>query len=72
MDEALEGRVMSETENLDQPPVPDDAPEADAAEQRAALEEEAPEYPDHVPFDANEADAAEQGREISLDEDEYR
>ncbi|GAA1535291.1 hypothetical protein GCM10009678_17150 [Actinomadura kijaniata] len=63
---------MSEyTEDL-----PDDAPEADLVEQRAALvddeDEERAEWPRTVPFDADEADAAEQGREVELDEDDYR
>lgn len=63
---------MSETDDLEQP-APEDANEADAAEQRAVLDEEndrvdrAP-----MPDDANEADAAEQRREIRLDEDDYR
>ncbi|MGK5551257.1 hypothetical protein ACSNOI_06550 [Actinomadura kijaniata] len=63
---------MSEyTEDL-----PDDAPEADAAEQRAALvedeDEEGAGWPRTVPFDADEADAAEQDRVVDLDEDDYR
>ncbi|TMQ96229.1 hypothetical protein ETD83_21495 [Actinomadura soli] len=73
---------MSETDDLEQP-APDEAAgagetreanEADAAEQRAALdEEEGPrEWFAQVPDDVNEADAAEQRREVRLDEDDYR
>ncbi|TDD86992.1 hypothetical protein E1293_08560 [Actinomadura darangshiensis] len=72
---------MSETDDLEQPP-PDDvggggaateANEADAAEQRAGLDE-ADDRVDRAPMpdDANEADAAEQRREVRLDEDDYR
>ncbi|XVQ12792.1 hypothetical protein ACQP1W_09615 [Spirillospora sp. CA-255316] len=52
----------------------DDAPEADAAEQRIALrdDEDRPDWPQPVPFDADEADAAEQRRVVELDEDDYR
>lgn len=73
---------MSETDDLE-PPAPDragsvgdtgEASEADAAEQRAALDEdEGPrEWFAQVPDDVNEADVAEQRREVRLDEDEYR
>ncbi|WP_242901099.1 hypothetical protein [Actinomadura terrae] len=65
---------MSQTDDREQP-VPDEAPEADAAEQRAevAAEEEQPrEWTAQLPFDADEADAADQRREINLDEDDYR
>ncbi|MBT2208519.1 MULTISPECIES: hypothetical protein [Actinomadura] len=66
---------MSQTDDREQP-VPDEAPEADTAEQRADLapgEEEQPrEWTAQLPFDADEADAADQRREISLDEDDYR
>ncbi|MFF5263195.1 hypothetical protein ACFY4C_30055 [Actinomadura viridis] len=53
---------------------PEEAPEADAAEQRLALREDegAPEAPQPVPFDADEADLAEQRRVVELDEDDYR
>ncbi|MFD0901122.1 hypothetical protein [Actinomadura sediminis] len=63
---------MSETDDLAQ--TPDDAPEADAAEQRAVLDEseDLPEPAPRVPMDANEADAAEQSREVPFDEDDYR
>ncbi|WP_433477446.1 hypothetical protein ACQPZP_10545 [Spirillospora sp. CA-142024] len=63
---------MSEIDDLEQPP-PDDADEADAAEQRTVLDE-ADDRVDRTPMpdDANEADAAEQRREIRLDEDDYR
>ncbi|MFI0483816.1 hypothetical protein [Actinomadura sp. 9N215] len=72
---------MSETDDLEQP-APDtaeidtagEANEADAAEQRAAIDEdEGPrEWFAQVPDDVNEADAAEQRREVRLDEDDYR
>ncbi|GGT86790.1 MULTISPECIES: hypothetical protein [Actinomadura] len=63
---------MSETDDLEQP-APDDANEADAAEQRAALDEEEERVErGPIPEDANEADAAEQRREVRLDEDDYR
>ncbi|SNS08226.1 hypothetical protein [Actinomadura mexicana] len=62
---------MSETDDLEQP-APDDANEADAAEQRAALDEEERVEAGPIPEDANEADAAEQRREVRLDEDDYR
>ncbi|MFI0373278.1 hypothetical protein ACH35V_35920 [Actinomadura sp. 1N219] len=71
---------MSETDDLE-PPAPDEAAgevreanEADAAEQRAALDEdEGPrEWFAQVPDDVNEADVAEQRREVRLDEDDYR
>jgi hypothetical protein len=48
-----------------------EVPEADAAEQAAALEEE-PESPTFLPDDADEGDAVEQILEVGLDEDEYR
>ncbi|MEV0665168.1 hypothetical protein ACIBI3_39950 [Actinomadura luteofluorescens] len=62
---------MSETDDLEQP-APDDANEADAAEQRAALGDEERVEGGPIPDDANEADAAEQRREVRLDEDDYR
>jgi hypothetical protein len=61
------------TENQDQ--TPDlEAPEVDAAEQRAALrpDDDPAARRAEVPFDANEADAAEQDRVVELDEDDYR
>ncbi|QKW34354.1 hypothetical protein HUT06_10205 [Actinomadura sp. NAK00032] len=63
---------MSETDDLDRP-APDEADEADAAEQRAALDEAA-DGPGAAPLpdEANEADAAEQRREVPVDEDDYR
>ncbi|MFB4310510.1 hypothetical protein [Actinomadura sp. GTD37] len=63
---------MSETDDLDRP-AEAGADEADAAEQRAALDEEdgrAERAP--MPDDANAADVAEQRREVRLDEDDYR
>ncbi|TYK49126.1 hypothetical protein [Actinomadura decatromicini] len=74
---------MSETDDLETPSdaVEDaaedvavaEANEADAAEQRAALDDDAPrEWSAQLPDEANEADAAEQLREVRLDEDEYR
>ncbi|TDB85746.1 hypothetical protein E1264_20215 [Actinomadura sp. KC216] len=75
---------MSETDDLEPPPPENDADadadavreanEADAAEQRAALDDEAGprEWFAQVPDDVNEADAAEQRREVRLDEDDYR
>ncbi|REE95876.1 hypothetical protein [Thermomonospora umbrina] len=70
---------MSEMDRIeprveDPEPRADEAPEADAAEQRAALtdgEDRAGERTE-VPFDANEADTAEQDRVVELDEDDYR
>ncbi|MFC0037587.1 hypothetical protein [Actinomadura rayongensis] len=52
----------------------DETPEADAAEQRAALrpDEEPTVWPGNVPDEANEADVSEQGHEIPDDEDDYR
>ncbi|MFI0353571.1 hypothetical protein [Actinomadura sp. 9N407] len=76
---ASRGRMtqMSEMDRADQEPgneVGEEAPEADAAEQRTALRDDDGrlEWPQQVPFDANEADAAEQGRVVDLDEDDYR
>jgi hypothetical protein len=71
---------MHELDPSEPEPVPtgngpgEEAPEADAAEQRVALREEDGrlEWPQQVPFDADEADAAEQGRVVELDEDDYR
>lgn len=49
-----------------------EAPEADSAEQNAAVGE-VPDEPVHsAPFEVNEADAAEQSRVVELDEDDYR
>lgn len=63
---------MSETDDLEQP-APDDANEADAAEQRAALDEtDDGTAAGPLPDDVNEADAAEQWREVPVDEDDYR
>lgn len=72
---------MSETDDLD-PAVTgpggdsetDEANEADAAEQRAAVggEEGPREWSAQVPDDVNEADAVEQRFEVPLDEDDYR
>ncbi|MES9538326.1 hypothetical protein AB0C21_24055 [Spirillospora sp. NPDC049024] len=62
---------MSETDDLEQP-APDEANEADAAEQRAVLDEEGGVERGPIPDDANEADAAEQRLEVRLDEDDYR
>jgi hypothetical protein len=49
-----------------------EAPEADSAEQNAAVEELSDEQVHSAPFEVNEADAAEQGRVVELDEDDYR
>ncbi|MFF4246322.1 hypothetical protein ACFYY2_17900 [Streptomyces sp. NPDC001822] len=50
-----------------------EAPEADAAEQRAPVGQERDEPLTGVdPGAANEADAAEQARVVSQDEDDYR
>ncbi|MBE1534363.1 hypothetical protein [Actinomadura algeriensis] len=64
---------MSETDDQAQR-VPDDTPEADAAEQRAALDgtEDRPDTAPRVSMDADEADTAEQSREVPIDEDDYR
>jgi hypothetical protein len=69
---------MSETDDLEREPLPEDANEADTAEQRADLgeegedAEETTEWAAQLPMDVNEADAAEQHRAIPLDEDDYR
>jgi hypothetical protein len=65
---------MSETDDLEREPLPDDANEADTAEQRADLADDGDESADwaDLPDDVNEADAAEQHREVRLDEDDYR
>lgn len=63
---------MSETDDLEQP-APDDANEADAAEQRAALDGTGGGTAGGpLPDEVNEADAAEQRREVPVDEDDYR
>ncbi|MFC6878451.1 MULTISPECIES: hypothetical protein [Actinomadura] len=66
---------MSETTGSE-PTVPEEAPEADAAEQRAALLEDEEDGPaahgGPVPYEVNEADAAEQQRVVEIDEDDYR
>ncbi|KND29387.1 hypothetical protein HFP69_11525 [Streptomyces sp. ARC12] len=50
-----------------------EAPEADAAEQRADVRPEDDERAESIdPETANEADVAEQRRVIPLDEDDYR
>ncbi|WP_030545015.1 hypothetical protein [Streptomyces albus] len=50
-----------------------ETPEADAAEQRAELQErEGEPLPEHVPDAANPADAVEQARVVELDEEDYR
>ncbi|MBV7244413.1 hypothetical protein [Streptomyces sp. MW-W600-10] len=50
-----------------------EAPEADAAEQRADIRPEDDEQAENIdPATANEADVAEQRRVIPLDEDDYR
>ncbi|MET7684104.1 hypothetical protein [Streptomyces sp. NPDC005423] len=50
-----------------------EAPEGDAAEQRAELTPERDDpLPSVDPENANEADAVEQARVVSLDEDDYR
>jgi hypothetical protein len=68
---------IAEEAALDERAEPDlaagDRTEADAAEQRAAVDETG----DRVggapmPDDANEADVAEQRREVPVDEDDYR
>jgi hypothetical protein len=56
--------------------VPDEANDADAAEQRTGVREPSGRWPESVPDEANEADAAEQfrpARDDGLDEDDdYR
>ena len=49
-----------------------EAPEADAIEQWATVQEPEKATADHIPFDADEADAAEQSMVVELDEDDYR
>jgi hypothetical protein len=55
-----------------------EAPDADAAEQdqdvmpEANDTEEVEAENEDVPLEANEADLLEQGREVNLDDDEYR
>ncbi|MFS2295373.1 MAG: hypothetical protein FWJ90_22185 [Actinomadura sp.] len=66
---------MSETDDRD-PGIDEtsvDVPEADAAEQRAALEEEGTrEWFAQMPDLASEADVVDQHYEVPLDEDDYR
>ncbi|WP_018658177.1 hypothetical protein [Actinomadura flavalba] len=70
---------MSETNGIerggaDREPPADDAPEADAAEQRAGLngDAEPARWPEGVPLEADEGDVAEQSHEIADGEEEYR
>jgi hypothetical protein len=49
-----------------------EAPEADSAEQSAAVGDMSDEPVRSAPFEVNEADAAEQSRVVELDEDDYR
>ncbi|MFC4905808.1 hypothetical protein [Actinomadura gamaensis] len=68
---------MSETEGLepgtDQPTPSYEAPEADAAEQRAdVLPGDDDEVSGPPPLDVDEADFADQERAVALDEDDYR
>jgi uncharacterized protein YbjT (DUF2867 family) len=58
---------LSGTEGLDI-----EAPEADAAEQRATLRDAEERTPTYIPFEVDEADASEQLRVVELDEDDYR
>ncbi|MEU6983245.1 hypothetical protein ABZ946_07445 [Streptomyces sp. NPDC046324] len=51
----------------------EEIPEADAAEQRAEVQQREDERHTHVERDsANEADSSEQARVVALDEDDYR
>ncbi|MER7960184.1 MULTISPECIES: hypothetical protein [unclassified Streptomyces] len=51
----------------------EEIPEADAAEQRAEVQQREDEPHTHVERDsANEADSSEQARVVALDEDDYR
>jgi hypothetical protein len=68
---------MHADESVDKPEDREDlmdieAPEADSAEQNAAVEEVSDEPVHSAPFEVNEADAAEQSRVVELDEDDYR
>jgi hypothetical protein len=49
-----------------------EAPEADAAEQHAAVVEAGQQPLVRVPDEANPADVVEQGQSVGLDEDDYR
>jgi len=49
-----------------------EAPEADAMEQRTAVDDDRPEREHDLPLDADEADVAEQDAAVELDEDDYR
>ena len=52
--------------------VADDAPEADAVEQRQDIVEREAGEPPGVPDDVDPADATEQHRVVDFDEDDYR
>lgn len=67
----LDDEIRSDEEQ----PLPDDAPEADVAEQRTPVrddDEAGTARPHAVPFDADEADVAEQQQVVHDDEDDYR
>lgn len=72
-----DGTIDGATEGTDDRAI-EGAPEADAAEQRAEVEEEqdldlpAAGRPGYAEGEVNPADAAEQARIVSIDEDEYR
>jgi hypothetical protein len=72
--DAIEQRVAVDGEaSADAPrPVPLDANEADAIEQRTPVREAFAGLPRQVPIDADEADAADQERPVELDDDDYR
>lgn len=49
-----------------------EAPDADAAEQRASVGEDDRGRLSRVPYDVDEADAADQERAVEFDDDDYR
>ena len=70
-----EAEDLADDAGADDPTTDPEAPEADAVEQRTAIEEEtAPVGPraPGVALDANEADVLEQEQVVHLDEDDYR
>jgi hypothetical protein len=61
--------ILSADEAAD---LPDDAPEADAYEQRLDVLERGDQFPSELPDDANPADVLEQELVVDDEEDDYR
>ena len=69
--ETPEADAADEYTGEDEPfTVPNEANDADAAEQHVRVRGSAERWPDGVPDEANEADAAEQHRSVRDDQDE--